>query len=289
MGQQALHSLTLGSIYALLGVGCTLMYATHRVLYLAYGGLYALGGYVAWWTIRANYTIWGAFTLAIVLCALVGILSHWLLRTGLPRASETSRLLTGLGLLICIEELCRLGIGPHHLKVIAIDSHQVHTLGPLMVTDVHWIVFGGTFALLTTVQGFLSASRFGRGIYTLLQDASGVSCCYQSRRWLQGVTSGLGAALAGVSGVLAGLYLNDVYPAIGTAITHKILALVLIGTLGSLRGAILAAYVFALIEGVLLPATRLPIPSEVALLVALALVSGLGPRGVPRLPWSQKG
>lgn len=289
MGQQALHSLTLGSIYALLVVGCTFLYGAHRVLYLAYGGLYALGGYVTWWAVRANYTIWGAFGLAIVLCALAGVLSHWLLRTGFQRVSETSHLLAGLGLLVCMEELYRLGIGPHRLKVIAIDSHQVHTLGPLMVTDIHWIVFGGTFALFTMVQGFLRTSRSGRGIYALLQGTAGASCAHRPPRGLQGVTSGLGAALAGVSGVLAGLYLNDVYPSMGTVITHKILALVLIGTLGSLRGAILAAYALALIEGVLLPATRLPIPSEVVLLVALALISGLSHRGGQRLAWSQKG
>ena len=79
--------------------------------------------------------------------------------------------------------------------------------------------------------------------------------------------------MAGLSGVLAGLYLNDVYPAMGIHITHKMLSIVLIGVLGSLRGALLVAFGLALVEGVILPATRLPVPSEAVTLPALALAS----------------
>jgi branched-chain amino acid transport system permease protein len=277
MGQQAIHSLTLGSIYALLAVGFTLMYRAHRCLYLAYGGLYALGGYVTWWTMRSTHTIWVALGLAVVLCTSVGFLSHWWLRTRLPHMSENSSLLTGLGLLICLEEFYRLGIGSYRLKVTAIDSHQIYHIGPLMVTHVHWLVFGGTFALFTAVQGFLSASQPGRALHAFLQDDPAIHLTQGDLHRLQGMASGLGAALAGISGVLAGLYLNEVYPAMGTASTHKILAIVLIGVLGNLRGAVLVAFSWAVIEGVLLPAMRLPVPPEAILLVTLGTVGLLCP------------
>jgi branched-subunit amino acid ABC-type transport system permease component len=277
MGQQAIHSLALGSIYALLAVGFTFMYSAHRSLYLAYGGLYALGGYVTWWTMRSTHTVWVALGWAVVLCTSIGFLSHWWLRARLRHTSENASLLTGLGLLVCLEEFYRLGIGSYRLKVMAIDSHQVYHIGPLMVTDVHWLVFGGTFALFTAIQGFLSASRPGRALHALLRDDPAIHLMQDGLHRLQGLASGLGAALAGISGVLAGLYLNDVYPAMGTAITHKLLAVVLIGALGSLRGAILVAFAWALIEGVLLPATRLPVPPEAVLLVTLGTVGLLFP------------
>jgi branched-chain amino acid transport system permease protein len=289
MGQQALHSLTLGSIYALLTAGFTFMCGAHGSLYLAYGGLYALGGYVTWWTIRSTQAVWVAFGLAALLCTSVGFLSHWWLRVGLLRAPERSRLLTGLGLLVCLEEIYRLGIGPYRLKVIAIDSHQVYSLGPLMVTDIHWLVFGGTFALFIAIHGFLSASRSGHALYALLQGDTTMTLAQGDVHRLQGLASGLGAVLAGVSGVLAALYLNDVYPAMGTMITHKVLALVLIGALGSLRGAVLAAFALALAEGVFLPATSLPVPSEAILLITLVVRSGLSPHGARGVRWFQEG
>ena len=287
MGQQAVHSLALGSIYALLAVGFTFMYGAHRSLYLAYGGLYALGGYVAWWIMRAHGGVWLALGVAVVLCALAGCLIYWMLQARLHDASELSYLFTGLGLLVCLEEVYRLAIGPYRLKVVALDSHQVHSLGPLMVTDAHWLVFAGAFALFTIIQGWLSTSRTGRSLHALLRHPDG-ELLAPDQHWVRGLASGLGAALAGISGVLAGFYLNDVHPAMGTAMTPKLLALVLIGTLGSLRGAIGVAFALALAEGVLLPTTHMPVPSEALLLATLALV-GLGRRREHGRRWSREG
>jgi branched-chain amino acid transport system permease protein len=96
------------------------------------------------------------------------------------------------------------------------------------------------------------------------------------------VACGLGAALAGVGGVLTGLYLNDVHPAMGTHIMHSVVGLVLIGTLGSLRGALLMAFAWALLEGTCFPAMRVWVPPEASLLLALALASVLQATATPR-------
>jgi branched-chain amino acid transport system permease protein len=88
-----------------------------------------------------------------------------------------------------------------------------------------------------------------------------------------------------MGGGLAGLYLNDVYPTMGIAVTHKVLALVLIGTLGCLRGAVLTAFALALIEGLVLPILYRPLLVDALLLVALALASCFSPRARRNLRW----
>jgi branched-subunit amino acid ABC-type transport system permease component len=164
------------------------------------------------------------------------------------------------------------------MKVIAIDGYQIAHIGPLMVTDIHWLVFGSTFALFIAVQGFLTTSRFGRALQAFLDEpytaTHGGMQTVSLRLW----ACGLGAALAGMSGVLAGLYLNDVYPAMGIAMTHKMLALMLIGTLAGCRGAALAAFALALLEGLVLPAIYRPLLSDAMLLATLAVVSCVSPR-----------
>jgi branched-chain amino acid transport system permease protein len=164
------------------------------------------------------------------------------------------------------------------MKVIAIDGHRIAHIGPLMVTDIHWLVFGSTFALFTAVQGFLTTSRLGRALQAFLDEPYtalyGGAQPVSLRLW----ACGLGAALAGMSGVLAGLYLNDVYPAMGIAMTHKMLALMLIGTLAGFRGTALAAFALALLEGLVLPAIYRPLFSDAMLLVTLAVVSCVSPR-----------
>jgi branched-subunit amino acid ABC-type transport system permease component len=275
VGQQVIHSLTLGCIYACLAAGCTIMCGAQRSLSLAYGGVYALGAYVAWWTMRAHQAIWVALGLAIPLCILLGICLVWSVRHAYAMSlSERSALLTGLGFLVCLEEVYRRGISPYHLKVVALASHQVRHLGPLMITDVHWLVFGCTFAVLIGIQGFLLTHRSGRALYAILVDDAGALWQEETGR-LRLVACGLGAALVGMGGVLAALYVNDVHPAMGTYLTHKILGLVLIGILGNVRGALLMGFAWALLEGIILPATLVRIPSEAWLLLALTLASVL--------------
>lgn len=269
VGQHTIHSLALGSIYTLLAAGFTLMSAAHRSLYLAYGGLYASGGYIAWWAVRSDYSVWGALGCATISCTLVGYLSYGLFHTVLPRASDGARLLTGLGFLLCIQEGYRLGIGPYRFKIMAFDSHPIYQIGPLMLTDAHWLVFGSAFVIFTVLQGFLHTSQAGRRLDVLMRGGPW-HCAQVERHWLWGGASGIGAGLAGIAGVLGGVYLNDVHPAMGTMVTHKIMAIVLIGAFGNLYSMVLTSFSLALIEGVLLPATTLPIPLEAVLVLALA-------------------
>jgi branched-chain amino acid transport system permease protein len=285
MGQQTLHSLAIGSIYALLAAGLNFMSVAHRSLYLAYGGLYALGGYVTWWTIRSQRPLWVAFGGAICLSVLCGMLSYWCMCLRVPRDSETSRLLGGLGLLICLAELYRLGISSYRMKVIAMNSYQVVHIGPLMVTDMHWLVFGSAFALYTAIQGFLTTSQSGRAVRAWLDRQHTVLEAEMPAGPIRLWACGLGAALAGMGGGLAGLYLNDVYPTMGVAVTHKVLTLVLIGTLGCLRGAVLTAFALALIEGLVLPILYRPLLADAVLLVALAVASCFSPRARWDLRW----
>jgi len=274
VGQQIIHSLTLGCIYACLTVGLTFMYGAHRSLYMAYGGVYALGGYAAWWAIRVHQSVWVALGLGALLCTLLGFCLFWGLRIIYARRSERATLLGAVGLLICLEELYRWGIGPYHIKVVALDSYRIHHLGPLMVTNMHWFVFGCAFVLFIGIHGFLVTSRTGRALSAFLVADPG-AFLRQDAMCLRLVACGLGAALAGVGGVLTGLYLNDVHPAMGTHITHRVVGLVLIGTLGSLRGALLMAFAWALLEGTFFSATRVWVPPEASLLLALALASVL--------------
>jgi branched-chain amino acid transport system permease protein len=277
MGQQIVHSLALGSIYALLAVGLTCMGGAQRSLCLAYGGFYAFGGYVAWWAMRATTAVWVALSVVVGCGMVIGYLVHWWWRLARTKMPEYFALLAGLGLLVCLEEAYRLGIGPYRLQVIAVQSHQVSHIGPLLVTDVHWLVFGCTFALLTVVQGFLTTSQSGRALQGLLRGDPIAAWAIPHISHLRLLAGGLGAVLAGVSGVLAGLYLNDVYPAMGTHMTHKLLILMLLSAPGNVHRALVMAFGLAFLEGVGLPATRLRLPPEAVLLVALAGVSLLSP------------
>ncbi len=281
MAQHAIHALALGCLYALLAAGLSLMSRAQRSLFLAYGGLYLVGAYVTWWTLRSSRPIWMALILAPLLCAVLGMVLTGIERVVQAWRSERSQLLWGLGVLICNMEVYRAMMGTYHRKVIAIDSHQIHYLGPLMLSDMHWLVFGCAFGCGAWLHGFLTTSRPGLTLQAVLDHQDGPA------RWRgfdpSCFAAAIGASLAGVGGGLAALYLNDVHPEMGLRIMHRILCLVMIGGLRRIRGAVLAAFGLACVEGIAAPMIAdLPLPAEIYLLLALFVVS-LWPISKPEL------
>lgn len=280
MAQHAIHALALGCLYALLAVGLAFLSRAQRSLYLAYGSLYLVGGYVAWWALRSSRPIWMALLLAPLFCAGLGLVLTAVERVVRAQRSERSQLLWGLGVLICGMELYRSMMGMYHRKVIAIDSHEIHYLGPLMLSDMHWLMFGCAFGCGVWLHGLLTTSRLGLTLQAVLADRDDPS------RWRSVAPRQLavviGASLAGIGGSLAALYLNDVHPTMGLRMMHKMLCLVMIGGLGHIRGVVLAAFGLACIEGLIAPKTaELPLPMEGALLLAL-LVASLWPVSKPK-------
>ncbi len=272
MAQHAIHALALGCLYALLAAGLSFMSSAQRSLYLAYGGLYLVGAYVTWWMLRSNRPIWIALLLALSICAILGVVLICIERVARTQRSERSQLLWGLGVLIGSMEGYRLMMGVYHRKVIAIDSHQIHYLGPLMLSDMHWLMFGCAFGCGAWLHGLLTTSRAGLTLQAVLDERG------EPQRWRgidpRWLASAIGASLAGVGGGLAALYLNDVHPEMGLRSMHKILCLVMIGGLGRVRRAVLAAFALACVEGIVTPMTTdVPLPVEVYLLLALLVVN----------------
>ena len=276
MAQHAIHALALGCLYALFAAGLVFLSRAQRAWYLAYGGLYLVGAYAAWWTLRSTYPIWLALILAPLCCALCALLLLGVERLARRQRSERAQLLWGLGLLLCSMEVCRFLMGPYHRKLLAIDSRQIYHLGPLMLSDMHWLVFGCAFGCGVCLHGFMTTSRAGTALQTVLQGQGEPAPGRGINPHLFAAV--IGAGLAGLGGSLGALYLNGAHPELGLRAMHKLLCVVMIGGLGHARGAVLTAFALAGLEGIVAPMTMdLPLPVESYLLFAL-LVASLWPR-----------
>lgn len=273
MAQHAISALALGCLYTILVMGLTLLSSAQRSWYLAYGSLCLVGAHVTWWTLRSSYPIWLALILAPLLCIMVGAVLTCLERIVRIQRSEQLQLMWGLGVLICGVEVYRLVMGTYHRKLIAMDSHQIHYLGPLMLSDMHWLLFGCAFGCGVWLHGFLTTSRLGVTVQAALNEKAAI------QRWRgvdpRWIAAAIGASLAGVGGSLAALYFNDVYAELGFHLMPKVLCLVSIGGIGYLRGAVMAAFGLAYVEGVVVPMTaQMPLPVEGYLMLAL-FIGGL--------------
>lgn len=280
MGQQAIHALAVGSIYALLMAGFGLMARLRRALPLGYASVYTGGGYLAWWSVRTTASLWsalGGVAGGAILLGLALAVRRLPARGGTPLAS----LLIGIGTLACVEEASRLLVGPYHMKVVAFASYRVFSLGPLLLSEVHWLVFGITFGVLTTAEGLLKSTKGRRWLAAALADEAGSGAGWPGlRRRL--LLYGASLALGGLAGVLASCYFNDVHPAMGTAVTPRLLVLACLGALTSLQHACLLAAGLAATEHLLLPVLPWRLPADTVVLAAAVSVAMLRPwPGIP--------
>jgi branched-subunit amino acid ABC-type transport system permease component len=144
-------------------------------------------------------------------------------------------------------------------------------------------MFGCAFGCGVWLHGFLTTSRPGLTLQAVLDEQRKPPPGHGIELPL--LAAAIGASLAGLSGGLAALYLNEIHPEQGLRILHKIVCLVIIGGLGYVRGAVFAAFGLACVEGIVVPLMPdLPLPAEAYLLLALFAVS-LWPRcrPVPRM------
>lgn len=248
--QSIISGLLLGSIYALMALGLTLIYGALRMLNLSHGALFMLGGYVAWIiTSLLGLPLLVSLLIAFVLISLVGLSMHPMIIKPLLRAPgwEINTIIATLGLSIVLENFALLAFGPRRKTVPLIVEGQMTIFSGVVVTFHELVVAGVAVASMITLGMFLKRSRHGLAVLAVAQnrDAAylmGVSV-YRIFALVLAVSSGL-AALGGV--LLASFYFLS--PTVGGIPQLKALLIIIFGGLGSVKGTVYAAYTVGLME-----------------------------------------
>lgn len=94
------------------------------------------------------------------------------------------------------------------------------------------------------------------------------------------ITFAMGSAVAAVAGVLVGIYYNQVYPTMGAVPAYKTLAIIVVGGLGSIPGAVLAAILLGLAEALLIGYAAVPLPRDALAFIAMIIVFMIRPQGL---------
>jgi branched-chain amino acid transport system permease protein len=241
-----------GSIYGLMAIGLTLIWGSLRMLNLAHGSLYVVGGYVAWtalnqWALPAL----PSFALGVLAAALVGLLIQVLLINRLLGRSSffNAAMIATVGAAIVIESASLLIYGPRVKQMPPVIEGHFKALG--VVIQYQGLVIIVVAAISLVLLGlFLRKSRYGLSIQAVSQqmDAARLMGIPTVSTFMIVMT--ISAGLAGLAGVL----LSSVFflaPTAGFNPMVKALVVTIFGGLGSIKGTIWAAYVIGLLEAFL--------------------------------------
>ncbi len=247
---QAIYSgILYGSVYGLMAIGLTLIWGSLRMLNMAHGALYVVGGYVAWAALKLlGLPTLAAFALGVIAAALAGLLMQVLLINRLlGRASFfNAAMIATVGVAIVIESAALLIFGPRVKQMPAIVNGQVKLLD--VVIQYQGLVIIGVAAIsLILLSLFLKKTRYGLAIQAVSQQMDAARLMGIPTVLTFTIVMTISAGLAGLAGGLLSsvLYLS---PTVGYTPLVKALVVTIFGGLGSVKGTIWAAYIIGLLE-----------------------------------------
>jgi branched-chain amino acid transport system permease protein len=250
---QAIYSgILYGSVYGLMAIGLTLIWGSLRMLNMAHGALYLVGGYVAWTALKTlGLPAPVAFALGAIAAALVGLLMQVLLINRLlGRASFfNAAMIATVGVAIIIDSAALLIYGPRVKQMPAIIEGHLKVLD-VIIQYQGLVIIAVALISLILLSLFLSRTRYGLSIQAVSQQMDAAR--------LMGIPTVLTftivmAISAGLAGLAGGLLSSVFYiqPGAGYAPLVKALVVTIFGGLGSVKGTIWAAYVIGLLEAFL--------------------------------------
>lgn len=241
--QQFVNALSLGCVYALFALGFTLVFGVLGVINLAHGAVFMVGAYAALAVItHAGLPLWAAVIAALIVSGLVGAAIDYLVLKPLRKrnAPHLIPMIATIGVAIVLNNGAQAVFGASNLRFpMGTVPEAAMEIGGLHVTAIELGIIFVSFALMAVLMVTMRRTQFGRAMRAVAESPKAA--------WLLGIdverlfliTSFVAAALGGLAGLLIGLYSNALFPLMGQPMLHKGIAVIILGGMGDIRGAML--------------------------------------------------
>ncbi|MGY0790037.1 branched-chain amino acid ABC transporter permease [Azospirillum argentinense] len=276
---QLLLGLINGSFYALLSLGLAVIFGMLNVINFAHGALYMLGAFVAWLLLTtAGIGYWWALLLAPLVVGAFGVLLEKTLLTRLYKLDHLYGLLLTFGLALIVEGAFRHFYGvsgqPYPIPDLLRGGQN---LGFMFLPNYRgWVVVASLVVCLATWYA-IERTKLGAYLRAATENPVLVQAFGINVPLMITATYGFGVALAGLAGVLAAP-IYQVSPLMGSNLIIVVFAVVVIGGMGSILGAVLTGYGLGLLEG--LTKVFYPEASNIVVFVIMAVVLLIKPAGL---------
>jgi branched-chain amino acid transport system permease protein len=251
--QQVVNGLVIGSSYALVAVGFTLIFGVLRIVYLAHGAVLVAGAYLGLFALNWSGSVAVALLVGTVGSALLGLLIEFVALRPVREQNHLIALVTTVSFATIVQEALRLSVqgGQPISYPESIGSALLRTeiAGvSLHVTVGQLAVMAVALALVVALTFIIQRTWMGRSIRAVADSPLIASMLGIRVNVISAQTVALASALAGAAGVLLGLTIPAIDPYVGEHLQFKALAVVLFGGLGSIPGAVLGGVLLGFVE-----------------------------------------
>ena len=247
--QTLISGLSLGSIYALIALGYTMVYGIAKMLNFAHGDIIMIGAYAGIIAVgQMNLPPLAAVLISILICALLGVLIEFLAYKPLRQAAPLSVLITAIGVSYFLQNLALILFGSQQkaYPTLAVMSH--YTIGGVTVDGISILTLLVTAVIMVVLTVFINKTRLGKAMRAVSEDKAAASLMGISVNGTITLTFAIGSALAAVASIFYGMSYVYIKPTTGAMPGIKAFTAAVFGGIGSVPGAMLGGILLGVIE-----------------------------------------
>jgi branched-chain amino acid transport system permease protein len=247
--QQIVNGLSLGSIYALVALGYTMVYGIIKLINFAHGDIYMIGAYTAY--LCSAYLGFGflpSLIASMVVCGILGVLIERIAYKPLRKAPRITALITAIGVSYVIEYTTQLVMGPSAKTYPTLLPNLSWNIGPVRITFMQLIIFSVTIILMIALQFIVKKTKIGRAMRAVSTDETAAKLMGINVDATISFTFLIGSMLAGAGGCLVGIYYNSITPLMGMVPGVKAFVAAVVGGIGSIPGAMIGGLFIGICE-----------------------------------------
>lgn len=247
--QQMVNGISLGSIYALIALGYTMVYGIIKLINFAHGDIYMVGAFIGYGMIQnVGLGLIPAIVISMLLCALLGVVIEKIAYRPLRGATRIAALITAIGVSYLLQNLMIFFMGPERRAFPTALETRIFTFGSIQVNSQQIVIIVTTIVLMLALQVIVKFTTMGKAMRAVSTDQDAAQLMGINVDNVISFTFIMGSALAGAAGVLVGIYYNSIDPLMGVTPGLKAFVAAVFGGIGIIPGAMLGGYLIGIIE-----------------------------------------
>lgn len=246
--QQLINGLHIGSIYALIALGYTMVYGIVKLINFAHGEIMMMGAYFAFIGLTVlGLPLWAAIILSMVICAILGVIIEKIAYKPLRNAPRIWALISAIGVSFFLSNLFLLIFKPDPkpfppLKIVPIK------IGALQISGITVITLVLSFGIMLLLDIFIKSTRTGKAMRAASEDQEAAALMGISVDKTISITFAIGSALGALGGVLFAVAYPQIAPNMGVMPGLKAFVAAVLGGIGIMPGAMLGGFLLGIAE-----------------------------------------
>ncbi|MCX8023455.1 MAG: branched-chain amino acid ABC transporter permease [Syntrophorhabdaceae bacterium] len=249
--QQCINGLQLGSVYALIALGYTMVYGVLRLINFAHGDIFMLGAFTGFFLItKFHLPIYLVFILTMLTTGFVGYLIEKIAYKPLRGAPRISLLITAVGVSLFIEYLFSMNalFTPNYIGFPRVFSVVTYDFPLFSITNIQLVIFTITSVSLILLYLLIYKTKYGRAMRAVSFDHETASLMGINIDWIISFTFFTGASLAGIGGILYGIAYPQINVFMGIMPGIKSFIAAVLGGIGIIHGAVIGGLLIGISE-----------------------------------------